>query len=86
VTVTNTGAAAVNGWSLSFDLPGGQTITGGWNASYSPASGRVTARNVSYNGSIAPGASVSFGYQATHTGNGGAPTGFALNGVSCPTA
>ena len=33
-------------------------LTGGWNATYSPASGRVTATNVSYNASLAPGASV----------------------------
>ena len=26
-------------------LPAGQTITSGWNATYAPASGAVTARN-----------------------------------------
>ena len=83
VTVTNTGNSAINGWNVAFSLPSGQTITNGWNATYSPTSGRVTATNVSYNASLPPGASVSFGFQATHTGNNGPPAGFALNGSTC---
>ncbi|WP_433729183.1 cellulose binding domain-containing protein [Actinoplanes sp. CA-051413] len=86
ITVTNTGSAAINGWALAFTLPAGQSITGGWSATYSPTSGRVTATNVSYNASLAPGASVSFGFQATHTGNSGAPSTYALNGSACTTA
>ncbi|WP_047894631.1 cellulose binding domain-containing protein, partial [Micromonospora sp. RV43] len=83
LTLTNTGGSAINGWSLVFTLPGGQTITSGWNATYSPGSGQVTARNVSYNSTIAPGASVSLGFQANHTGNTAAPAAFTLNGVAC---
>ncbi|MBE3016310.1 cellulose binding domain-containing protein, partial [Microbispora sp. NEAU-D428] len=86
LTITNTGSSAVNGWSLVFTLPGGQTITNGWNATYSPTSGQVTAANVSYNGSLAPGASTEIGFQATHTGNAGKPTAFTLNGVTCSVA
>ncbi|WBB51235.1 cellulose binding domain-containing protein [Verrucosispora sp. WMMA2044] len=83
ITITNTGSSTINGWSLVFTLPGGQTITGGWNASYSPTSGQVTARNVSYNGTIAPNASVGIGFQATHTGNTAEPGSFTLNGAAC---
>ena len=85
VTVTNTGTSAINGWTVAFTLPTGQTITNGWNATYSPTAGRVTATNVSYNAGLAPGASISFGFQATHTGNSGPPTGYALNGSTCTT-
>jgi subtilisin family serine protease len=83
LSITNTGSAAINGWSLAFQLPSGQAITSGWSADYSPASGSVTATNVSYNGAIAPGATISVGFQATHTGNSGAATGFVLNGTAC---
>ncbi|GAA3293165.1 cellulase family glycosylhydrolase [Dactylosporangium vinaceum] len=83
ITITNTGTTAINAWNLVFTLPAGQAITGGWSATYSPASGTVTATNVSYNGTLAPGASTTIGYQATHTGNAGAPTGFKLNGSTC---
>ncbi|MBF5031756.1 PHB depolymerase family esterase [Micromonospora sp. ANENR4] len=86
VTITNTSTTAINGWSLAFTLPGGQTITGGWNATYSPSSGAVTARNVSYNASIPPGGSVDIGFQATHTGNTGSPASFTLNGSTCTTS
>jgi cellulase/cellobiase CelA1 len=83
LTVTNTGAAAINGWTLVFTLPSGQTIVSGWNAAYAPTSGQVTARNLSYNGAIAPNASVSLGFQATHTGNTARPGAFTLNGAAC---
>ncbi|GAB2962760.1 hypothetical protein GCM10027184_07900 [Saccharothrix stipae] len=83
VTITNTGSTAVNGWSLAFTLPGGQTITNGWNATYSPTSGAVTARNATHNAAIAPNASVGIGFQANHTGDTGEPPSFTLNGAAC---
>lgn len=85
VTLTNTGTTAVDGWRLGFTLPSGQTITNGWGATYAPASGAVTATNASYNGTLAPGASVTIGYQAGHTGNSAAPGAFTLNGSTCAT-
>ncbi|MET7481789.1 PHB depolymerase family esterase [Streptomyces sp. NPDC005538] len=83
VTITNTATTTVNGWQLGFTLPTGQTITNGWGATYTPASGAVTATNVSYDGTIAPNASVTIGYQANHTGNSASPTAYTLNGTSC---
>ncbi|MEU6077032.1 PHB depolymerase family esterase [Micromonospora sp. NPDC047074] len=86
VTITNTGSATLTGWSLAFTLPAGQSITNGWNATYAPTSGAVTARNVGYNATIAPGASVTVGFQATHTGNTSRPSSFTLNGAVCSVA
>jgi endo-1,4-beta-xylanase len=86
ITIANTGSAAINGWSLVFTLPGGQVITSGWNASYAPTSGQVTATNVSYNGTLAPNGSTGIGFQATHTGNTSKPTSFTLNGTACAVA
>lgn len=83
VTVTNTSTTPLSSWALGFTLPPGQTVTSAWNATITPASGQVTARNAPYNASIAPGASVSFGFQATHTGNTSPPTSFTLNGAAC---
>jgi acetylxylan esterase len=83
ITITNTSSAAINGWSLVFTLPGGQTITSGWNATYSPTSGQVTARNMSFNGTLNPGASTTIGFNANHTGNSGSPSSFTLNGTAC---
>jgi cellulase/cellobiase CelA1 len=83
MTLTNTGSSAINGWTLGFTLPGGQVITSGWNATYTPTSGAVTATNAAFNAAIAPGTSVGFGFQANQTGNAGAPTSFTLNGATC---
>ncbi|MEN3541302.1 cellulose binding domain-containing protein [Microbispora sp. ZYX-F-249] len=83
ISITNTGTSTINGWTLAFTLPSGQAITSGWNATYSPSSGQVSARNVDYNGTLAPGATVDIGFQATHTGNTAEPTAFTLNGVPC---
>jgi endoglucanase len=83
ITITNTGTTAINGWTLTFTLATGQTIISGWSATYSPTSGTVTATNASYNGALPPGGSATIGYQANHTGNAAAPTGFKLNGTTC---
>ncbi|MGB3437386.1 MAG: PHB depolymerase family esterase [Actinophytocola sp.] len=86
ITLTNTGTDPINGWSLAFALPTGQTITSGWNATYTPSSGQVTARNANHNSTIAPNASVNIGFQATHTGNTGKPASFTLNDTACTIA
>lgn len=86
LTITNTGSAPISSWTLAFTLPAGQSITSGWNATYSPDSGRITAANAPYNGGIAPGASVTIGFQAAHSGDQSGPSAFALNGASCTVA
>ncbi|MFE9958029.1 cellulose binding domain-containing protein [Micromonospora sp. NPDC005299] len=86
VTITNTGSSTVNGWTLAYNLPSGQTITGSWNATVTQSGSAVSARSLSYNGTLAPGASTSFGYQATLNGAFSAPTSFALNGSTCTRA
>jgi poly(hydroxyalkanoate) depolymerase family esterase len=83
ITITNTGGSTINGWTLVFTLPAGQSITSGWNATYSPAGGQVSARNMTYNAVLAPGASTTIGFQATHTGNTARPAAFTLNGTIC---
>ena len=84
LTLTNTGSTAINGWSLGFGLAAGETITSGWNATYTPTSGQVTATNMSFNAAIAPGASVTLGFQASITsGTAVPPASFTLNGASC---
>ncbi|MFG1902393.1 cellulose binding domain-containing protein [Micromonospora carbonacea] len=83
IDITNTGTSAINGWTLAFTLPSGQSITSGWNATYSPSSGQVSARNVDYNAAIAPGATINIGFQATTSGSTAEPTAFTLNGVAC---
>ncbi|WUI10416.1 cellulose-binding domain-containing protein [Micromonospora sp. NBC_00421] len=86
IAITNTGTSTIDGWTLAFTLPSGQSVTSAWNATISPTSGQVSARNVSYNGTLAPGATVEIGFQANHTGNTAEPTAFTLNGIPCTVA
>ncbi|MBY8872402.1 cellulose binding domain-containing protein [Micromonospora sp. PLK6-60] len=86
VTITNTGSGTINGWTLNYNLPGGQTITNSWNATVTQSGSAVTARNAGYNGTLAPGASTNFGYQATLSGSYSAPSSFSLNGTTCARA
>ncbi|MBA9002982.1 glucuronyl esterase domain-containing protein [Thermomonospora cellulosilytica] len=85
ITITNTGRTTINGWRLSFALPGGQTITSGWNAAYPPADGTITAADLGHNAAIPPGGSTVIGFQATHDGNPAEPTTFTLNNTPCTT-
>ena len=77
------GYLALAGLLGAFTLATGQTIVSGWSATYSPTSGTVTATNAGYNGALSSGGSTTIGYQANHTGNAAAPTGFKLNGTTC---
>jgi hypothetical protein len=86
VTVANTGSSAINGWALAFTLPSGQAVTSSWNTALTGSSGAVTARNVGYNGNLAPGTSASFGFQGTYSGTFSNPPSFTLNGSTCSRA
>jgi hypothetical protein len=79
-TITNNGGATVNGWTLTFDLPAATTLGSYWDALITSSGNHYTAKNRDYNATIAAGASVSFGFVASGTGN---PTNCGLNGGSC---
>jgi hypothetical protein len=85
LTITNTSSTAINGWSLKFSFPNGQTITQLWNGSYTQSGSAVTVTNASYNGSIPAGQAVSSapGFNGSWNGSNSAPTAFTLNGASC---
>jgi endo-1,4-beta-xylanase len=83
VTIGNTGSAALSGWTLKWTFPSGQTVTSGWNGSFSQSGAAVTVTNLSYNGAIAPGGSTSIGFNGNWSGSNTSPTSFTLNGVSC---
>lgn len=83
-SITNTGSSAMNGWSLVFSFANGQTITQIWNASDSQSGSQVTVTNLSYDGTIAPGSTLSsVGFLGTWNGTNTAPAAFTLNGTLC---
>ena len=74
VTITNTGTTATKSWKVTWTWGGNQTITNTWNATETQSGKAVTATNAPYNNVIAPGASTSFGFNASYSGTNGAPT------------
>jgi cellulose 1,4-beta-cellobiosidase len=82
VTVTNN-SAAKSSWSVKWTYAGNQKITNGWNAKISQSGAAVTAANETYNGALANGGSVSFGFQGTYSGTNAIPGTFTLDGVTC---
>ncbi len=86
IVVTNHGATPIQGYTLNWTFTAGQQITSGWNATFAQSGANASAANVAsyWNGTIQPnGGTVSFGFQANHTGNNPIPTVFALNGQTC---
>ena len=45
----------------------------------------MSITNESYNGTIAPGANTSLGFQGTWTNSDAAPAAFTVNGAACTT-
>ncbi len=85
ITLTNTGTTTINGWTLQFAFSA--SIYDIWNAVIaSHGSGRYVLKNASYNGTIAPGQSVSIGFLGTPGGKPAAPTGYLLNGIPIGTS
>ncbi|AEV83900.1 arabinofuranosidase [Actinoplanes sp. SE50] len=82
VSVTNLGDP-LTGWTVTWTYGAGQTVTQAWNATVTQSGSAVTAKNVAYNGSVATGGTVSFGFNGSWTGSNPAPAGFAVNGVAC---
>jgi lysophospholipase L1-like esterase len=73
VTVLNGRTTAASGWTATFQFANGQTITQSWNAAVTTNGATVTARNLTYNGALAPGASVTFGFLGSQQGTNTAP-------------
>ncbi|MDP4089372.1 MAG: cellulose binding domain-containing protein [Bacillota bacterium] len=54
-----------------------------WSGSYTVSRGTVSAKNLSYNGTIAPGGTQSFGFNINYSGTLVKPSSFTLNATAC---
>jgi cellulase/cellobiase CelA1 len=86
VTITNTGTTPINTWSLVFPFANGQRVTQAWSATVTQSGSQVTAVDAGWNAMLAPGASVGFGFNGTHTGTNPRPASFTLSGTPCTVA
>ncbi|MEU8001222.1 cellulase family glycosylhydrolase [Catellatospora sp. NPDC049111] len=67
------GASAITSWTVTWTYANGQTVTQAWSATVTSSGSAVTARNVSYNGSLAAEASTNFGFLGSWNGTNGVP-------------
>ena len=67
VRVTNNGTSAISSWTASWQFSGANRITSTWNANVS-GSNPYSANNLNWNGSIAVGQTVEFGFQGNTNG------------------
>lgn len=79
-TITNGTGAAISGWKVEGDLPSGTSITTVWNATKTVSGTHYAFANASWNGTVAAGATTSFGFDGT---GGGWLTGCTVNGAAC---
>ncbi|HEY5808576.1 MAG TPA: endo-1,4-beta-xylanase [Povalibacter sp.] len=79
IVITNPTSVPINGWSVSWRYATNR-VTSAWNANLS-GSNPYTATSLSWNGSIPPGQSVEFGFQANK--NGGAAEQPTVSGAAC---
>jgi cellulase/cellobiase CelA1 len=81
IDVTNTGTAALSGWTLAFTWPTGwQTADSGWNGTWSQ-SGRSV--RVVDSPTLAAGGTVSVGFVGSYSGPNIPPGSFTVNGTVC---
>lgn len=82
IQIKNDTTASVNNWSVNWQYANDR-VTNSWNANLS-GSNPYTASNVSWNGSIAAGQTVSFGFQGVK--NGSTAERPQINGTLCSGA
>lgn len=80
VTVRNGGTSTFTSWTAHFTLATGAQISQAWNTELSQSGTAVTARNVGWNGRLAPGATASFGFISSWSGTNPVPA------VTCTSA
>jgi sugar lactone lactonase YvrE len=84
ISIQNTGTVPINSWTLTWTWPGNQRVTQSWNANYTQTGANVTFTHMSYNATIAPGATLTgVGFNASYSGSNPAPTAFSVNGTLC---
>ena len=69
VAVANTGTVPMLGWMVHWSLASGQSVVSLWNGRLTAVGTAMMAENADWNGSLAVGASTSFGFVVNGTGS-----------------
>jgi hypothetical protein len=69
MTITNTGATDIAGWTLQFRLHDGQQVGNGWNGEWAQDGREVTVSDVAFDHDVAAGDSVTLGFVGLSDGS-----------------
>jgi len=73
LTVTDNGATAITGWTVTWTYSGNQTLSSGWSGNWTQSGKTVTVTNASWNGSLSAGQSTQAGANFAYSGTNAAP-------------
>jgi hypothetical protein len=85
LAIKNTGTTAWTSWTLTWTFANGQTVSQFWGGNETQSGANIMVTNMSYNGSLAAGASYTgAGFNGTwNSVTNAVPTSFAINGTVC---
>jgi hypothetical protein len=83
VRVTNLTDQTIRGWDLSWDFAQGERVSFLWGGRSSQSGPSVTVNNMSWNSTIRPNKSITFGFLGKQSGGAGDVSEFTLNGEPC---
>ncbi|HLM66201.1 MAG TPA: glycoside hydrolase family 18 chitinase, partial [Longimicrobium sp.] len=81
--VTNATGSTLQGWTVTFQLAPGMTVTSLWNGTWTQQDSLQTVRDQGWNAAVSPGAAATFGFCGNHTGTVSEPISCTLNGQAC---
>ncbi|MBN2527043.1 MAG: cellulose-binding domain-containing protein [Deltaproteobacteria bacterium] len=74
----------IDGWTVSWEFEGDQSISNMWSATFSQEGSVVEATNGDWNGLLQPnGGAATFGFNMSYSGDNAAPENFMVNGIPC---
>jgi hypothetical protein len=78
-TIVNNTSTTITSWNVQFDLPAGTSVSSSWDTAITRSGQHYTAVNT-WNGTLAPGGSTSFGFIGAGSGS---PANCTVNGAAC---
>ncbi|MEZ4864808.1 MAG: glycoside hydrolase family 9 protein [Caldilineaceae bacterium] len=86
ITLMNHSTLVWNGWRVTWGFSDNQQVTNLWNGTYTQDGSQVAVTNAEWNQTVAPGASVTFGFQGSYSGANSSPLNFLCNNGSSTLA
>src|SRR5262245_13597905 len=81
-TITNPGPDTITSWTVEFDLAANMSISQLWDGALTRSGNHYTVRDT-WNATVGPGGTASFGFVGAYTGTFANPSNCRVNGNPC---